>query len=400
MIGVDIIGAIRRAYFEQHRPIKEIVRRLSVSRATVRKVIRGQATEFKYERGVQPAPRLGEWVEVLVEILEQEATLPRRERRSTQRLFEELRGCGYDGAHDSVHRFVKAWRDERARVPAQAFVPMSFAPGEAYQFDWSHETITLQGLPLMIKAAHMKLSHSRMPFVRAYFRETQELVFDAHDKAFQFYGGVCRRGIYDNMKTAVEAIFVGKARQYNRRFLQMCSHHLVEPVACTPASGWEKGPFDKLRIRGREPGRQSARPAVPPQAAGEEHGRAERLAGRSVHRVCPANQAPGVQGPDDLGGFPGRAGELDRAAWAVQRLRREGGARQHHLPHHGRSQSLQRRRAGRWPDGPCALPRRAHRRSVGRRGGGRPPSPVPARPDHLRSLALPAGAGEEAGSFA
>jgi hypothetical protein len=80
-----------------------------------------------------------------------------------------------------------------------------------------------------------------MPFVRAYFRETQEMVFDAHDKAFIFYGGVCRRGIYDNMKTAVEAIFIGKARQYNRRFLQMCSHHLIEPVACTPASGWEKG---------------------------------------------------------------------------------------------------------------------------------------------------------------
>ena len=118
---------------------------------------------------------------------------------------------------------------------------MSFEPGEAYQFDWSHETITFQGLPLTVKAAHMKLSHSRMPFVRVYFRETQELVFDAHDKAFQFYRGVCRRGIYDNMKTAVEAIFVGKARRYNGRFLQMCSHHLIEPVACTPASGWEKG---------------------------------------------------------------------------------------------------------------------------------------------------------------
>jgi transposase len=52
----------------------------------------------------------------------------------------------------------------------------------------------------------------------ARLRETQELVFDAHDKAFQFYGGVCRRGIYDNMKTAVEAIFVGKARRYNRLF--------------------------------------------------------------------------------------------------------------------------------------------------------------------------------------
>src|SRR5260370_912023 len=241
MVGVDKIGEIRRAYFEQDRSIKEIVRTLSVSRATVRKVIRSHKTEFKYARGVQPTPKLGDWVEVLTEILEQESKLPKRERRSTQRLFEELRGRGYDGAHDSVHRFVKCWRDERARVPVHAYVPMSFAPGEAYQFDWSQETITLQGLPLTVKAAHMKLSHSRMPFVRVYFRETQELVFDAHDKAFLFYGGVCRRGIYDNMKTAVEAIFVGKARRYNRRFLQMCSHHLIEPVACTPASGWEKG---------------------------------------------------------------------------------------------------------------------------------------------------------------
>jgi len=189
MIGVDKIGEIRRAYFEQHRSIKEIVRTLSVSRATVRKVVRGPLTEFKYERGVQPSPKLGDWVEALTEVLEKEAKLPKRERRSTQRLFEELRGRGYDGAHDSVHRFVKAWRDERARVPVHAYVPMSFAPGEAYQFDWSHETITLAGLPLMVKAAHMKLSHSRMPFVRVYFRETQELVFDAHDKAFRFYGG-------------------------------------------------------------------------------------------------------------------------------------------------------------------------------------------------------------------
>src|SRR3974390_2553388 len=241
MIGVDKIGEIRRAYFEQHRSIKEIVRTLSVSRATVRKVVRGPLTEFKYERGVQPSPKLGDWVEDLTEILEKEAKLPKRGRRSTQRLFEELGGREYDGAHDSVHRFVKAWRDERARVPVHAYVPMSFAPGEAYQFDWSHETITFQNPPPTIKAAHMKLSHSRMPFVRVYFRETQELVFAAHDKAFQFYGGVCRRGIYDNMKTAVEAIFVGKARQYNRRFLQMCSHHLIDPVACTPASGWEKG---------------------------------------------------------------------------------------------------------------------------------------------------------------
>ena len=114
MVGVDLIGDIRRAYFEQQRPIKEIVRALSVSRATVRRVIRSQKTEFTYERSVQPARKLGQWVSVLTEILEGEAKLPRRERRSTQRLFEELRGHGYDGAHDSVHRFTKVWREEHA----------------------------------------------------------------------------------------------------------------------------------------------------------------------------------------------------------------------------------------------------------------------------------------------
>jgi hypothetical protein len=76
-----------------------------------------------------------------------------------------------------------------------------------------------------------------MLVVRAYPRETQELVFDAHDRAFVLFKGACGRGIYDNMKTAVEAIFVGKQRLYNRRFLQMCSPYLIEPVpACRRAA--------------------------------------------------------------------------------------------------------------------------------------------------------------------
>ncbi len=127
---------------------------------------------------------------------------------------------------------------------AQAYVPLTFAPGEAYQFDWSHEVVVLNGATVTVKAAHMRLCHSRMLFVHAYPRETQEMVFDAHDRAFAFFKGACERGIYDNMKTAVETIFAGKDRQYNRRFLQMCGHYLVEPVACTPALGWEKGQIE------------------------------------------------------------------------------------------------------------------------------------------------------------
>jgi hypothetical protein len=113
MIGVDKIGEIRRAYFEQHRSDQgDRADAVGVARDGAQGHPRPR-TEFKYERGVQPSPKLGEWVEVLTEILEKEAKLPKRERRSTQRLFEELRGRGYDGAHDSVHRFVKAWRNER-----------------------------------------------------------------------------------------------------------------------------------------------------------------------------------------------------------------------------------------------------------------------------------------------
>src|SRR3712207_99651 len=97
------------------------------------------------------------------------------------------------------------------------------------------------GATVTVKVAHVRLCHSRMMFVRAYPRETQEMVFDAHDRAFAFFRGACTRGIHDNMKTAVDAVFVGRERAYNRRFLQMCSHYLVEPVACTPSSGWEKG---------------------------------------------------------------------------------------------------------------------------------------------------------------
>ena len=67
------------------------------------------------------------------------------------------------------------------------------------------------------------------------------MVFDAHEKAFAFFGRSCARGIYDNMRTAVAGVRSGKDRAWNARFLQLCIQHLVEPTACTPSAGWEKG---------------------------------------------------------------------------------------------------------------------------------------------------------------
>jgi transposase len=241
MLVVETIAKIRRAYFVQGKSIKAISRELRVARKTVRKVIRSEETEFAYERGSQPQPKIGPWRDELDRLLAANAARPSRERLTLIRIFEELRGLGYEGGYDAVRRYVASWKRRKSEATAAAYVPLSFAPGEAYQFDWSHEVVVIDGATTTVKVAHVRLCHSRMLFVRAYPRETQEMVFDAHDKAFAFFGGTCTRGIYDNMKTAVDAIFTGKERAYNRRFQQMCGHYLVDPVACTPASGWEKG---------------------------------------------------------------------------------------------------------------------------------------------------------------
>jgi transposase len=241
MLVVETIAKIRRAFFGQGKAIKAICRELGLSRKVVRKVIRSGATEFHYEREHQPLPKIGPWRERLDGLLLSNVTKSAREQLTLTRIYEELRGSGYDGSYDAVRRYAKSWRKERGAVTAEAYVPLSFAPGEAYQFDWSHEVLLLNGITVTVKVAHVRLCHSRMLFVRAYPRETQEMVFDAHDRAFAFFKGTCTRGIYDNMKTAVDSVFLGKDRQFNRRFAQMCGHYLVEPTACTPASGWEKG---------------------------------------------------------------------------------------------------------------------------------------------------------------
>src|SRR3954447_10828622 len=202
MLIVETIAKIRRAFFGQGKSIKAICRELRVSRKVVRKVIRSETTEFRCEREAQPLPKIGPWRDQLDQLLLTNEGKASRERLTLIRLFEELHGQGYDGGYDAVRRYARQWSKERGASTAAAYVPLIFAPGEAYQFDWSHEVVLLNGVTVIVKAAHVRLCHSRMMFVRAYPPETQEMVFDAHDRAFALFKGACRRGIYDNMKTA------------------------------------------------------------------------------------------------------------------------------------------------------------------------------------------------------
>ncbi len=243
MISMETVGKIRRRHLVKGESISKIARETGLSRNTVKRYLRNAVLEPHYSpRLHQVQPKLGAFVERLAALLEGDERRPSRERRTAQRLFEALRLEGYAGAYDSVRRFVKGWLKERSRGTSQAvFIPLYFAPGEAYQFDWSHEVVEIAGLPQSVKVAHVKLCHSRVFLAIAYPRESQEMLFDAHERAFRYFGGVPRRGIYDNMKTAVDLVFTGRERRFNKRFLQMASHYLVEPTACTPAAGWEKG---------------------------------------------------------------------------------------------------------------------------------------------------------------
>lgn len=238
---METIRKIRCAYGREGKPIRAIAREFNLARNTVKKVLRGEATEFVYSRSKQPLPKLGAFEESLRSHLEADAKKPRREQRTGVALFEQLEREGYRGGYDSVRRYIKKWKDRTSGAVVTAYVPQVFDLGEAYQFDWSHEWVELGGEVVKVKVAHFRLCHSRMPFCVAYLRESLEMLLDAHIRAFAFFGGSPRRGIYDNLKAVVTRIVIGKDRIFNSRFLQLASHYLFEPVACTPAAGWEKG---------------------------------------------------------------------------------------------------------------------------------------------------------------
>ncbi len=234
---MDMIYEIRRRHLVQKQTVTAIARDMGISRPTVRKHL-ATVEEPKYERLQPSSPKLGQFEEQLTKWLEEEAKLARPRRRTAHRLFEGLQEIGYSGAYDSVQRFVKRWKSgNHGPKLTEAFVPLLFQPGDACQFDWSHEQVELGGVLQNIKVAHFRLAYSRQMFVVAYPREMQEMVLDAHSRAFAFFGGVPARLIYDNLKTVVDTVLTGKERQFNRRFPTLANHYLFEPVACTPASG-------------------------------------------------------------------------------------------------------------------------------------------------------------------
>lgn len=161
-------------------------------------------------------------------------------------LFDAMQKEGFRGGYTIVTNFIRNWRNHAVTVGAKsAYVPLKLELGEAFPFDWSEKWLMVGGIHRKLLAAHTKLCASRAFFLSAYPTQSHEMLFDAHTRAFTALGGVPRRGIYDNMKTAVDKVCKGKSRVANTRFFAMTARYLFDPDFCNVASGWEKGVVEK-----------------------------------------------------------------------------------------------------------------------------------------------------------
>ncbi len=241
-----MLGKIRRMFFRDKLSLSEIARRTSLSRNTIKKWLRSpEGAEPKYRRQTN-RNKLAPFAERLQKALETDAHRPKRDRRTALKLWQEIRAEGYTGSYSRVTEFVRHWREFAGQASAKkAFVPLKFGLGEAFQFDWSEEGLVVGGVYRRLQIAHLKLCASRAFVLVAYPSQGHEMLFDAHSRAFAALGGIPRRGIYDNMKTAVDKVNKGKGRVVNARFAALASHYLFDTDFCNVASGWEKGVVEK-----------------------------------------------------------------------------------------------------------------------------------------------------------
>jgi len=266
---MGLLNVIRRLALREQVSIREIARRTGLSRNTIKKYLNAGTVEPKFAVPERPS-KLDPFADKLAVWLKTETAKSRKQRRTLKQLHNDLVALGYSGSYNRVAAFARQWRVDRQREQQTTgrgtFVPLTFRPGEAFQFDWSEDYAVLGGERTKLQVAHVKLSHSRAFLIRAYLLQTHEMLFDAHWHGFRVLGGVPERGIYDNMRTAVDRVGRGKERQVNLRFLAMANHYVFEPEFCNPASGWEKGQVEK-NVQDARPRLWQPMPSFPDLAA-------------------------------------------------------------------------------------------------------------------------------------
>jgi transposase len=245
VITMEMLGKIRRMFLRDKLSLHEIAKRTGLSRNTIRSWLRisEEVAPPKYQRAEEPGI-LMPFHATLEQALKADGHRTKQNRRTAKALFVQIKAEGYAGGYTRVTDFIRHWRGSEGKA-IHAFVPLTFELGEAFQFDWGEEGLVVGGIYRRMQVSHLKLCASRGFWMVAYPSQGHEMLFDAHTRSFTALGGVPRRGIYDNMKTAVDKVSKGKGRKVNARFAVMCAHYLFDADFCNVASGWEKGIVEK-----------------------------------------------------------------------------------------------------------------------------------------------------------
>jgi transposase len=242
---MELLGKIRRMHVRDKMSERSIAKRTGLSRNTVHKWLQTpEEVEVPQYVRAKKFCKLAGFTDELDQALKADAHRKKQDQRTGKALFVQIKASGYAGSYSRVTDFIRQWRAELGKK-LHAFVPLKFELGEAFQFDWSEEGMVIGGIYHRMQVSHMKLCASRAFWLVAYPSQGHEMLFDAHTRSFCALGGVARRGIYDNMKTAVDKVKKGKGRIVNARFAVMCAHYLFDADFCNVASGWEKGVVEK-----------------------------------------------------------------------------------------------------------------------------------------------------------
>ena len=153
-------------------------------------------------------------------ILEEDRSLPRKQRHTAKRIYERLRA---EHEFPGKYTIVKDYVRERRLRTREMYVPLSHAPGNA-QCDFGQAKAVIGGVERTVHYLVLDLPHSDGCFIKAYPAETTEAFCDGHVSAFSFLGGVPQSIVYDNTKLAVARIMGDGRRKRTRVFSELVSH--------------------------------------------------------------------------------------------------------------------------------------------------------------------------------
>ncbi|QGG46324.1 IS21 family transposase [Heliorestis convoluta] len=249
MIKVDTYKYIKDLHIKKRESIRQISRDTGLSRQTIRKILYGSVEEVtQYKRNVPPpAPLKEQYAPIIRDWIVENLTAPPKQRYTASRIFERLQEeKGFIGGASTVRGWVKEIKHELNIERIETYVPLEHDPVGRAQCDWTPAVARINGQDIKGDLFLMRFSNSSAFYIRFYPHQRQEAFFDAHEKTFAFFNGVPQSILYDNLKTAVKRVLVGRKREEQDSFVKFRAHHGFDSEFCNRAKGNEKGKIESL----------------------------------------------------------------------------------------------------------------------------------------------------------